>query len=676
MRRLRIVLLVVGILFLVAGVYFQDGVADGVVIAFNVISRSQGSPSWADLNGGYEFSQARARTGLVLKLTGFAILLSLFFVTLRREGGRKNRNTLLPSLLGLGSGICFAVSLVLAPTAKIAWWALTKALIIRLPSGLDTRGLSELLNARLAEGINSVTGAIVLAVGLFLLAAALVSYRRGIGKSISISLVAPSLFIFLAQGRQVLERRFFTYFDVVPIAGVFLFIAIAFGIVAIAIFIRALIVRKKAPEKMLLLTVALLVITGCLAVGFWVTSLVKIGAIHSSSPLYRMYQPAPSDITQWYFPLVVSASLFYGCLMLCAVFLPILCALSLKRSPDQTVETKPTGKPVFPLIAGVLTLIAFAVAGFFGLHENRFKTALRNVAHYGPQFRIEREKDRPREVQSAMDVFESEEGLQFLRETMNAPGEYYWHEFVALYMWQYIRNPKSQEFFFDMLLDESHPIASAWAAGVIVDALDSYPDSYPITKGISEDAFLSYISRRPELGSRFFEIATKAYILRSSLVYEILKTCSNAGVEKLSFHAKIGARPGEILELPEGFTVYLPQKAPVNRSIFSVNLSWSESEKYETSYHLHSKVRHGRVELYAGGKKVGYITDQYGTKMPDYQELSEIIKRAKNASGNKSGSGAFLVEVKIDPIVPSYHVMHFLNACARAGITEVSIAEP
>jgi hypothetical protein len=415
MRRLRVILLVVGILFLVAGVWEQDHfVSQGAVMATNVISQSKGAPSWDDLNYAHEFLQVDAQTGLVLKLTGFAILLSLFFLALRREGESKNHNILLPSLLGLGSGVCFAIFSVQAPVAKTVWWAM-KAFATRLPSGLETRGLSELQNARFAEGIFSVTGSIVLAAGLFLLAAALMRYRRTTGKAIPILLAVPSLFIFLAQGREMPEVRCITWFDVLTKAGVFFYIAIIFSIVALAIFVRGLMVRKKAPEKMVLLTVALLVITGFLATAFWVTSLLKISAIHSSE-LQAVYRPAPLNIAEYSFPLEDSAFLFSICLMLCAVFLPILCAFSLRHLPEQTTETRPAGKPVFPLIAGGLTLIAFAAAGFFGLRENPYRTALRKVSlPYG----LYSEFSDKEWVKDDLARIESEEGLSFLREMVN-----------------------------------------------------------------------------------------------------------------------------------------------------------------------------------------------------------------------------------------------------------------
>jgi hypothetical protein len=653
-RRLRVFLFIVGVLLLVAGVYLQDGVARGGLIALNVVSMSKGAPSWDDLNHGYEFSRPWAQTGLILKLIGLAILFSLFFLTLHREGGRKNGNTFLPTLLGLGSGICFAIFSVLAPLAKSVWWTI-KPFAARLPSGLDTRGLSELQNARFAEGINSVTGAVVLAIGLFLLVAALVTYRHGTGKSILISSTAPSLFIFLAQGREMIEVSRGVR------AGVFFYIAIIFAIVAIAIFIRGLLVRKKAPGKMSLLTVALLVMTGCLALAFWITSLVEISAIHSSE-LHAVCQPVPPDIVNYYYPLVVSASLFYICLMLCAVFLPIMCAFSLRQTAEASGKTGGIRRSSLPLIALGVSIAAFLVAGFFGLGENPYKASLRKVSlPYG----LSGGSSDKEWVKDDVARIESEEGLRFLREMVNDPREFYWHQYIVNYLWNWSQNPKAKEIVFDILDDTDHPIAAANAYSVIRDDV-----------GLEAlEAILSHLSREPGDGGKLFGIALENRQVRGGFVLDIMKRCADASVEKFSFRKRESLEwfREEMLDLPEGFTVYYRRTPEPGLNKFIVKLLWCNRTDWEPSADLWE----GRAVLEAEGERFGYTKPGYGGEwITDYEQFSKALRARINTLRGPSGLPALWVELQFDALMPSYHIRQVLNACAKAGVTEVSVTEP
>ena len=68
MKRLKIVLLILGIVFFAAGVWKQDEASlVGLIISVNVIEKSQGAPSWADINSGRELVRGREETGFILK---------------------------------------------------------------------------------------------------------------------------------------------------------------------------------------------------------------------------------------------------------------------------------------------------------------------------------------------------------------------------------------------------------------------------------------------------------------------------------------------------------------------------------------------------------------------------------------------------------------------------------
>ena len=68
MKAIKIILLVLGIILLVIGVYKQDGTLMGLIVAMNVISRSEGAPSWQDVNASREVVLENDQTGMIFNM--------------------------------------------------------------------------------------------------------------------------------------------------------------------------------------------------------------------------------------------------------------------------------------------------------------------------------------------------------------------------------------------------------------------------------------------------------------------------------------------------------------------------------------------------------------------------------------------------------------------------------
>jgi hypothetical protein len=293
--------------------------------------------------------------------------------------------------------------------------------------------LREIRNVYFAEAHTAISGAIVFAIGAFLLAAAVVFYRR---KRIPLISIPAAVLFLLAQEKREAVSVTISWFDTILSEGVFSAIAaLLYPVVAFAIFVWALRARNKEPRRLSQLTVILLVITGCLALLFWATLAAKFNALRSeSSPIAvtRSFYNHISNVRQITWSPIISGFSLSIVLMTSAIFLPILCAFSLRRRPRRTEDEQEGRKTSIPLIALIVTICAFAFVCLFGLLENRYKASLTKIALAEDEdwktWR-ERAKDDVARV-------ESEEGLRFLRKMLNDPREFFWHRFILHYLWE------------------------------------------------------------------------------------------------------------------------------------------------------------------------------------------------------------------------------------------------
>ena len=650
MKRLKTVLLILGIVLLAAGVWKQDEASlVGLIISVNVIEKSQGAPSWADINSGRELVRGREETGFILKLVGLAILFALFFLKMHQAGNKEGVNTKVPTAVGLGSAICLAVYAAWAPISKFGYWV-ADSFVFQVPSA-NARVFEPMRDAYLSQGSTAVTGLIFLAIGLFLLAYALITYRRGANRLIAAPIIAPAAFLAL-QERAVIEEETITGWETLLRGGYFTVIGWVLLVVSLMFFVWALIVRNKKPDKSSLLTIALLVIAGGSAVVFWILWLLHVGNVETTGTGYPFFLP-PAQVMP-----LVSMYMFSVFLLFSSIFLPILCAFSLRRQPEKVDKITKTGKLSFPVTAGGIALIALLVAGFVGLRRDPYKELLSKVGLVFPGDPTEYMQDKN------LQTLESEESLQRLLKMLNDPGEYYWHPVIAQYLWEHCRNPKAREMLFDMLADPAQPLAGAWAGEAMMGLLP-IDDREQI-----KDALLSHLSRKPEHASAILDVALESNLFKSSFVFDILKTSSKAGVDRFSFHK--GKRTSmfeedDLLQLPKGFTIHYNYEPRPEVGKFVIKLVW---------WKPHSRVPgvppKGRLELYAGEKKYEYVQNCYGQIIPNYAELAQDIRKARKSCPEPRG---LWIELQVDPRIWIEHVRFLLNACGKAAITGVSIVE-
>ncbi len=647
MKTLKTILLILGIILLTAGVYKQDGIAIGANAAFNVISKSAGAPSWADINHARSWAvPAAIRTGLVLKLAGLGLLFALFFAKLHATAKREELSVTLPALLGLGSAVCFAVFAALAPVARtIAWtW---EVIAMDIPFGLDADSLQQLRNAIYTEANFAISGALVLSVALFLLIAALVSCRRRMARLVAMPAAFPALFLLTQEGREIVVEEI-TWFGTIGRGGVFSVVASFVPLVFLVLFIWALTVRNKEPRTTSLLTILMATVTGCVGLFFWVSTMSHIAPFRSlpQSAEAFSYHEGLKILCR---PLVMTWVL-YVVLLASAIFIPILCAFSLRQPRKKSEKTEPAKKASLPLIAGVVAVIVFVVAGCLGFREDPYKESLREVSVYCGGEMPEEDVAR----------IESQEGIKFLCETLHDPREYYWHQFIVEYLWRWSGNPKSREMVFDILFDSAHPIASAHAVSVILEDLGWDQEKE------TQEIILSHLSENPGRGRSIIQVALETGFLRSGFVFELMKTCADAGVDEFALLAKTPHfEASEIIVVPEGFTVYYHREPGPDARKFVVKLLWCKPDSFELS----DNPRQGRTVLEAAGKRFDYVLNEFGEMMPDYKKLMHVLPEPK------AEPEQVWVELHVSPLVYADHIRRVLNACAKAGITTVSIVE-
>jgi len=650
MKAVKIPLLVLGIILFMTGVYYQDGSLTGAVVALNVISRSQGVPSWQDINYSREYIQERERIGLVLKLTGLAILFGLFFLKMHQVSKKYKTIIGLPTLLGVGSAACFVAYVLMAPSAKIGEW-LRGSLVFVHPAGLDARGLEQIRDAYLGQGVHAITGMLLFAGALFLLAGALLVYRRGIVKLISAPTAIPVLFLITQREVSEIITSWDTI-DTIKTGGLLSFVMGILLILLVLFFIWAMIVRNKKPVKSSLLTVLLLVTIGCGIAAFWILLRMHISR---ANPAHLSFLSGATmhDVYQDLVVPIIAGALLTNVLLLSSIFLPILCAFSL-RTPCVSEKDKHSSPSRLPLIAMLVMLSVFVVAGFFGLRTNPYKESL---GAFGNMLGDVAPEHRKR--------LESEDGLHVLQSIMNDPREHYWHPFAMIFLWEECHSPKGKELVFDMLLDNKNYIASAYAAQTIMGL-----DRFSIMEDVNQDELLAHLSHRPELGSHFFETVIETGFLSSGFAMDIINTCNEAGVNKFILHnKKPSCKEDDLLIVPEGFTVHFNCKPKPAAQKFTAKLLWYKRNSFELSTHP----RDGRAILEVNGNMLGFALSMFGELVPDYGKFEQDLRETQKLSATKQKK--LWVELEVNSLLPAYHIKFLLDACARAGINEISIKE-
>jgi hypothetical protein len=84
----------------------------------------------------------------------------------------------------------------------------------------------------------------------------------------------------------------------------------------------------------------------------------------------------------------------------------------------------------------------------------------------------------------------------------------------------------------------------------------------------------------------------------------------------------------------------------------------------------------GRVLLKVKDKPFKWVTNQYGETLPDYEELYKLILEQQRVFVPRGIFQSQPVIIDARPLVPFKYVVHALNACVRAKITDITFAAP
>ena len=669
MRTLRIILFISGIALLFAGFWLQDfSPANRLINALeeppaHVPSRYCLDSALADVHSQIQF-------GLVLKLVGLPMLFTLFFWKMHRLSTRNRISMTLPTISGLGSAIFFAIYAVLAPAGRHVEWII-QSLVGREMDSLDAQTMEQLHNAIFGQGISTLRGTPLLAVSLFLLCTALFTYRRKMIGTASIPTVAPAIFQAGAR-RAVSFEEPPSVFSLMLQESIFCVVTFILSICISVACIWTMITYKRKPRRTLLLTIIVGAAMGCLALVYWMLSNINITNLRLIVTLAQGI-PSPADVAKCVFMALASTYFLSITLMVSCLVLPILFALSLREPSEKADKTQGEKRNSTPLIALVMTIAAFSVAGFLGLRENPYMASLRNVSL--PLLREWLGLSGESLEKFAEDAarLDSPEGIEFLKKTTHNLREAYWHPLILEYLFEHSKNPKGTEFVLDSLFDEDHPATAAQAYRVVHGAFEiHYGEKGPEVAVLSY--VLSYLSHKPEHGARILEIAFETKARRSAFLYGAMKACAEKGVTKFTLHRRrrksedyYGYEP----ELPDGFVLHSGQPDATMATI-PVRFRWCNKDNFESTNHP----RAGRVVIEVGKKRFGNVTNEFGEELPDYLEFAGDLKKLLETSGLSPDSKRLWVELQVDPLVPAFHIRHVLNACAEAGVMEVSIREP
>jgi hypothetical protein len=665
-KKRRLILLIAGILVLTAGVWVQDvRLSFGGIRAVTIISESRFKPGWDDINVGYyDWAHGATRLGLVLKLAGLGILFFLFFARLYKAGRKEKVDVTRSMQLGIGSVVCFAFAAVSSPASGIVTWTM-RVFATRVPDSLGGAGLEQLRSALFAEGMFAIPGALALAAGFLLLGAALVVYRRLTLGGVSLPAAAPAMFL-LARRQPAFEQPGITYGKLVLAGGVFSVLASFFPLAGLVIFIWALIVRNREPRRTSQLTVVLTGVAGLLAVIFWISVLVSLGG---SALGFERFTSAEQH-ADFGLPPVSSGFYLAAVLFFSSIFLPILCAFSLRRQPQENTEPaedKETREEEEPgdaktsrlyLTARVVVIASVLIAGFFGLYENSYRASLRRVS-------LEDERMGITAPAGDLNRLETDDGVEFLRTVLANPREFYWHRFITWFLLEKNRNPKAGDLVLETLCDSNNPIAAANAYNALQAAFDkpSSPESERVYKIISQS-----LPRRPECGSKLIQIMLGNGKTRCETVQWVMGKCAEAGARKFAIGEKVLGYvfPDEMLDFPRGFIIYYDCEPDPGYRKLVVEILWCQPGSFRQTRHP----THGRTLLKADGLRFPNVMNEMGEILPDYKKLSIVLRETM------SKPGKVWVELHVDPFVPAHHMGYVFHACHEAGICELNVAKP
>jgi biopolymer transport protein ExbD len=103
-----------------------------------------------------------------------------------------------------------------------------------------------------------------------------------------------------------------------------------------------------------------------------------------------------------------------------------------------------------------------------------------------------------------------------------------------------------------------------------------------------------------------------------------------------------------------------------------VKLLWVEKNSFKET----KDPNNGRVVLKVENRYFKSVTNQLRETLPDYDALCELLKGAVATFKPTKSYPTRPVIIDARPLVPFKHVVHALNACLKAKITDITFAAP
>jgi hypothetical protein len=103
-----------------------------------------------------------------------------------------------------------------------------------------------------------------------------------------------------------------------------------------------------------------------------------------------------------------------------------------------------------------------------------------------------------------------------------------------------------------------------------------------------------------------------------------------------------------------------------------VKLLWVEPGSFRET----KDPSNGRTLLKVKDQNFGWVTNEFGEELPDYDRLYKLICDAKQRFTPTKSYKSLPVIIDARPFVPFKHVIYSLNECVRAGITDITFAAP
>jgi biopolymer transport protein ExbD len=116
----------------------------------------------------------------------------------------------------------------------------------------------------------------------------------------------------------------------------------------------------------------------------------------------------------------------------------------------------------------------------------------------------------------------------------------------------------------------------------------------------------------------------------------------------------------------------IPPTPPIIIERVRVKLLWVEPNSLRET----RDPNNGRALLKVKDRNFKWVTNKFGETLPDYDELYKIIVKARDVFKPTKSYKTLPVIIDARPQVPFKHVVHVLNNCIKAKLTDITFAAP